>query len=109
MIEQANKATVLQGTVRSTFGIYSSELAMPRCNDGVFRVIRQHSQARRVLVTFMLLPLGMATWRRYHLFEPWAQVGQGEDSNIRSELVMNSVCESGFHSMVNAFWNSDKA
>ena len=55
---------------------------------GVFRVIRQHSRARRVLVTFMLLPLGMATWRRYRLFEPWAQVGQGEDSNIRSELVM---------------------
>ena len=46
---------------------------------GVFRVIRQHSRARRVLVTFMLLPLGGANW---------AQVGQGEDSNIRSELVM---------------------
>ena len=59
--------------------------------DGVFRVIRQHSRARRVLVTFMLLPLGMATWRRYRLVEPWAQVGQEKDSNIRGELVMRGT------------------
>ena len=36
MIEQANKATVLQGTVRSTFGIYSSKLAMTRCNEAPY-------------------------------------------------------------------------
>ena len=57
--------------------------------DGVFRVIRWHSRARRVLVTLMLLPFGMATWRRCRLVEPWAQVGQEEDSNIRGELVMS--------------------
>ena len=56
---------------------------------GVFRVIRWHSRARRVLVNLMLLPLGMATWRRYRLVEPWVQVGQEEDSNIRGEQVMS--------------------
>ena len=56
--------------------------------DGVLRGILWHSRACQALVTLMLLPFGMATWGRYRLVEPGAQVGQEKDCNIRGELLM---------------------